>query len=224
MGAPLPNRELVTLSEALTWVAFSNPLDRLSLNKELTETAFGLGFEAAKTRMEEALEKLMDAASRGKVQFTGKHLLSDRSDPGGVKTAVIPPIECQNFRQFDATADALRFGSGLAWYPEADGSWQYVANKRPEFFTQINVRRSDLMHTFAARVEGLPATTKGQLPRLSEQNLQQWWGKLTQVQRELSRVRITEMCSSAFPNNSVTRARIRDLTSGRMPGPKPNRR
>jgi hypothetical protein len=224
MGAPLPDRQYVTLSEALSWVAFSNPLDRLSLNKELADTAFGLGFSAAKRQMEDSLEKLMDAASRDKVQFTGKHLLSHRSDPDGVKTQVIPPIECQNFRQFDITADALRFGSGLAWYPEADWSWRYTTNKRPEFFTQIKVRRSDLMHIFAARVDGLPATAKGQMPPLPESELKKWWGKLTQEQRELSRVRLTEMCSTDFPNNSIARQRIRDLTLGRMRGPKPNRR
>ncbi len=42
MITALPSTLYVTLSEALTWIAFSNVQDRVTLNQELAEPAFGM--------------------------------------------------------------------------------------------------------------------------------------------------------------------------------------
>lgn len=220
MIVPLPNQEFVTLSEALTWVAFARPLDRIALNSELAGSAFGVGLGAAKERMETALVDIMDAAAAGKVNMTGKSLPSYRSDPDGIKTISIPAIECQNFRQYDLTVDGLRFGDGLAWLPDHSNTWEYDTPKRPEFFTQVAVRRSSLMHTFSARVQNLPANSQSKLPPLAQSDLDSWWLNLTPDERGLPREALGELCAAHHPNHTISRSRIRALTPNRKRGPK----
>jgi len=219
MVIALPNQRYVTLSEALTWVAFARPLDRVSLNKELAGPAFGVGLETAKARLEKALASIMDAAAAGKVDMTGKRLPSHLSDPDGVKTIIIPAIECQNYRQFDLTIDGLRFGVGLAWLPDQSNSWDYNAPRRPEFLTSVAVSRSSLMHTFSARVENLPAKSQSKLPPLSQSELDDWWENLTPDERGLPRKALGELFAAQRPHNTLTRSRLRDLTQGRTRGP-----
>jgi hypothetical protein len=220
MITALPSKLYVTLSEALTWIAFSNVQDRVTLNKELAEPAFGMELGSAKARLEDALVSLMDAACAGKVELRGKYLPSGQSSADEEKTHTIPATEFENYRQFDLTEDALRFGSGLAWLPDKSYTWQYVSHKRPEFYTNVTASRSGLMHTFSARRAGLPAIEKGELPRLSEADLQLWWGKLTPQERALSQAKLEEMCLNYHPDHRVVRTRIRILTPGRQRGPK----
>ncbi len=219
MIAPLPNSEFVTLSEALTWVAFARPLDRVSLNRELAGSAFGFGLETAKVRLEGALARIMDAAAACKVDMTGKRLPSHRSDAAGFKIISIPANECRNFRQFDLTVDGLRFGDGLAWLPNQNGGWVYSAPKCEEFFTHVTVRRSSLMHTFSARVQNLPANAKSKPPPLSQAALDTWWSSLTPDQRGQSREALGELCAAHHPNHTISRSRIRALTPNRKRGP-----
>lgn len=223
MVVPLPSQQYVTLSEAVTWVAFARPLDRATLNKELAGSAFGVGVETAKLRLGKALASIMDAAAAGKVDMTGKRLPSHRSDPDGEKTISIPAIECQNFRQFDLTVDGLRFGDGLAWLPDQNNNWEYCTPKRPELFTQVAVNRSSLMHTFSARVQNLPATAKSKLPPLPQPHLCKWWASLTPDERDLSREALADLCAAQHPNFTISRSRIRDLTPNRKRGPKSKR-
>ncbi|MEO0056851.1 MAG: hypothetical protein RIT17_287 [Pseudomonadota bacterium] len=219
MVVPLPNQGYVTLSEALTWVAFARPLDRAALNKELAGPAFGVGIATAKLRLGKALASIMDAAAAGKVDMTGKRLPSHQSDPDGYKTVTIPAIDCQNYRQFDLTIDGLRFGVGLAWLPDQSNSWDYGTPKRPEFFTQVAVRRSSLMHTFSARVQNLPANAQSKLPALPQADLDAWWANLTPDERGQSRETLGELCAAQHPKHTISRRRMRALTPNRKRGP-----
>jgi hypothetical protein len=60
-------------------------------------------------------------------------------------------------------------------------------------------------------------------PNLSKAQLQQWWTALTDEQRQLPQDQLWMLCRSAFPGQSITRRRIRDLTGPRKRGKKPIR-
>jgi len=222
MAAELPNQPYVTLSEALSWIAFATPLGRESLNKELAGLTFKMELSAAKAQLEQGVSNFMDAAAVGKIQIVGKHLLSHLADPDESKVDIIPEGECQNYRQFDITIDGLRFGEGLAWLPNENEVWAYEANKHPDFYTQIKVKRSSLMHAFSARIIGMPANAQSKLPPLSETDLKNWWDKLTIEEQRQSRKALGELCAVHHPLHSISRQRVRTLTPNRKRGPKTN--
>ena len=223
MTNALPNNSFVTLSEALSWMAFGDVRDKQLLNSELAGASFGMDYARAKQCLEEAVSSLTDAASGGSLEMRGKYLTNHDVDPDGVKIEVIPAVELDNQRQFDITIDGLRFGSGLAWLPDEQGECVYTACNHPDFYTEVTVNRRDLMRVFSGGVAGRSAAKRGALVRISEPALQKWWGQLTPEERALPRSAHSEMCKVSHPGNSVARSRIRALTPDRNPGPKPNR-
>jgi len=58
-------------------------------------------------------------------------------------------------------------------------------------------------------------------PRLSDAALRVWWNGLSLEARNLPQIELVDLCKAAFPRNSVSRGRIRELDPGRKRGPKP---
>lgn len=59
-------------------------------------------------------------------------------------------------------------------------------------------------------------------PRLSDAALDRWWEKLGPARDALSQAQLWTLVKADHPESSVARDRIRELTEGRTPGPKPN--
>lgn len=216
----LPTTPFVTLSEALSWIAFGDARDKMALNTELTEQAFRLGYEIAKERLIVAVASLTSAATGGHVEMLGKFLSSHDVDVGSVKTAIVMPTETLNYRQFDITADALRFGSGLAWLPDDAGVWEYTPIMRPDFYAEVVIKRTDLMRTFAKGALRAAGGKKSSLRPLPDADLKNWWNCLTPAEQALSQSGLEELCRTKFPSHRITRQRVRDLAPNRKRGPR----
>ena len=204
-------------------MAFGDARNKKSLNSELAGASFGLNYKEAKRRLENALNLLTIAASGDRPKMRGKYFPNDTDVAKGAKVDVIPPVALDNYRRFDITIDGLRFGSGLAWLPDEKGKYVYSANETSDFYTEVTVNRSELMHAFSGGVAGLSAVKKGSLPRLSEAALQKWWKRLSAEKKALPKQEHYKMCRASHPQHSITRQRVRDLTPNRQPGPKPIR-
>lgn len=109
----LPSTKYVTISEALSWLAFGDVRKREALNKELADQAFGIPYKAAKQRLENVLSLFVSAALNGKVKLYGQYLSDLGAGADDEVTEEIPTIKLSDFKQFDITVDGLRFGSGF---------------------------------------------------------------------------------------------------------------
>ena len=64
-----------------------------------------------------------------------------------------------------------------------------------------------------------PSTAK---PRLGEEKLMAWWLALDETSKRLPQEVHVRLARAAFPNNSISRERIRAFTVGRKRGPRPS--
>lgn len=65
---------------------------------------------------------------------------------------------------------------------------------------------------------------RDQKPPLAQRDLERWWARLTEDEQNETQKMLWEKCCAAHPNHAIARDRIRDLTRGRKPGPRPIRR
>lgn len=224
MANKLPSNKYVTISEALSWLAFGNAQKRESLNKELADQAFGMPYKDAKQRLENVLSLLVSAALNGKVTLYGQYLSDLGAGADNELTEEIATEKFSDFKQFDITVDGLRFGSGLAWLPDEKTEWIVKSPKRVDGYIDVTAQRSDLMRVFSAGGITINGTDKQALPRIGEGVLKKWYDNLKPDEKDLSEEMLKELAIIAFPKNNIVRDQIRDFTKGRPPGRKPNPR
>jgi hypothetical protein len=221
----LPSTKYVTLSEALSWLAFGDVRKRESLNKELAGSqAFGIKYSDAKQRLEDVLSLLVSAALNGKVKLYGQYLSDLGAGVDDQVTEEIHTIKFSDFKQFDITVDGLRFGSGLAWLPNEKAKWIVKSPKRVDGYIDVTVQCSDLRRVFSAGGITTNGTDKQALPRIGKGVLKKWYDNLKPDEKNLSEEMLKELANIAFPKNNIVRDQIRDFTKGRPPGRKPNPR
>ena len=222
----LPGTPFVTLSEALSWLAFQDVRDMAALNRELAGNAFGYGFGSgiAKDKLVQATDLLADAVSGGKITMRGKVIQTTETDRSQVMVTAIPPIDLQNFRQFDITIDGFRFGRGLLWLTDATNMYEYkpIPQETPQsnFIAEVTVERSGLMHNFSAILTKISALKDGKLPKLSQDDFDKWVSTLTPEERSGSEQFLREKCNADHPSHRVLTAMTRYLCKGRERGPK----
>lgn len=59
------------------------------------------------------------------------------------------------------------------------------------------------------------------LPSLSDADLNRWWDRLSELERNLPADTLHKQCAAAYPNNSIARQRVRSIAPHRKPGPRP---
>ncbi len=220
----LPSTKYVTISEALSWLAFGDVRKREALNKELADQAFGIPYKAAKQRLENVLSLFVSTALNGKVKLYGQYLSDLGAGADDEVTEEIPTIKLSDFKQFDITVDGLRFGSGLAWLSDEKTEWIVKSPKRVDGYIDVTAQRSDLMRVFSAGGITFNGTDKQALPCIGEGTLQKWYDHLKPDEKDLSEEMLKDLAIIAFPMNKITRDQIRKFTKGRPPGRKPNPR
>ncbi len=223
MANDLPKGKYVSLSEALSWIAFGDACGAKELNKKMLGQAFGLPYRDTKQRLQKAVSMLSDEALKGKFDLLGKYITSQK-DADAAVTEIIATFKLRDFKQYDITVDGLLFGSGLAWLPDESSSWTVTAPKRLEAFIEVIAQRSDLKRVFSAGCVATIGTDKQVLPPLGQAALKAWYDNLTPDEKGLSEAGLTALAGITFPLNSITRVRIRQFTLGRPRGRKPNSR
>lgn len=104
-----------------------------------------------------------------------------------------------------------------AQWLELDIASRDASRHRP--YLHVQIRCSDLLRVFP------PLEHSGHhLARLPDARLKEWWWGLAEKDRGQSQSKLLEVCRAAFPEHSVARQRIRELTPNRKRGPKPLRR
>jgi hypothetical protein len=146
-----PTTSFVTLSEALTWVAFGVSMDRDQLHEVLNLDRFGghIPQEALKN----AAARLTLAGSGGSVGMRGKYRAKRDDDEKSLLTTTIEPIKLEDYRKFSHLDDELRHGEGLLFWRAGDGTaLDYIfGSGRKDSYLHVKVNRADLLREFPPR-------------------------------------------------------------------------
>jgi len=223
MTSALPRGSHVTLSEAVSWIAFGAAYDKQALRAHIMSQLGRHSYSAVIQDLKDAIKALANAAHGGKVKLEGAYIANAQGPGSNARNAAIAAQRLRDYRQLDISIDGLRFGQGLTWFPNCTGEWVYRAQARPDFFASVLVTRSDLMARFSPLAGRSVGTPKSGLPRLPEAELQKWWQSLSLTDRQLPFDRIHQFCKAAHSGYHVARSRIRGLAPGRRPGRPSNR-
>lgn len=141
-----PDRPFVTLSEALSWIAFGISFDRDRLDQALNGRRFGS--VDAYSLMEQAMEHLAINASGGRIALRGKYIEHPSIDIRTVLTESIAPIRLDDFAKFDILRDSLCHGKGLVWVSRGGFNERMPPAGRRDAYQYVTVDRADLLENF----------------------------------------------------------------------------
>lgn len=143
-----PDAQFVTLSHALTWIAFGVSMDNDHLHEVLAQDRFGE--HDPQEAVANALEELLALACKDKLSVRGKYLANRDDDAARLDTAPIEPIKFTDFRQFSYLENELRHGHGLLSWREGSGQIFHdtFGSKRRDGFAHVTVNRADLLREF----------------------------------------------------------------------------
>ena len=214
----LPYR--VTLSEALSWLAFGVLCDKDKLKTELMSSAFGLVDDEALKKLTVSLQDLTKSARSGQVTLEGRYVQNPSS--ADALTKKIEPNALADFRAFDILLDGLRLGEGILWMSNDKMVWVNNPKTSLEHYRDITMNFKELRDCLKAGSSPKLSSAKNMSP-ISQAVLQKWWQGLSAVECRLSQVQLLDMCKKSHPDHRITRRKIRDLTGSRKTGPKPIR-
>ena len=142
-----PEAQFVTLSHALTWIAFGVSMDSDQLHEVLTLDLYGE--HDPQEGIKAAVVQLVERGRAGRVAMEGKYRESHGDEKRTLLTAAIEPIKFANFRQFNYLSDELRHGEGLTWWRTAHAvTDRLVSGGRADSFIEVDVNRADLLREF----------------------------------------------------------------------------
>jgi hypothetical protein len=148
--APLlpPDGQFVSLSHALTWIAFGVSMDSDQLHEVLTLDRYGE--HEPQEAIKAAVGQLVDFGRAERLAMQGKYRESHRAEKCALITAPIEPIKFADFRQFNYLNDELKHGDGL-WQWRQSKTVEMRGNRRggrPDSFIEVVVNRADLLREF----------------------------------------------------------------------------
>ncbi|QWC57472.1 hypothetical protein F7D01_10605 [Erythrobacter sp. 3-20A1M] len=143
-----PEGQFVTLSHALSWVAFGVSMDSDQLHEVLTLDQYGE--HDPQEGIKAALAQLIERGRAGRIAMEGKYRESHRDDKRTLLTAAIEPIKFADFQQFNYVNEELKHGDGL-WQWRQSKIVELRGNRRggrPDSFIEVGVNRADLLREF----------------------------------------------------------------------------
>ena len=197
----------ISLSEALSWIAFGQQDKKEELIKYLAKKNYS---EDCKDKLNNALESLLSKARGALISIEGKEITSKTTVINNALTIKISPTEFADFAAFDITTNGLRYGKGLLWVPESfkdDKDYKYKQieqHKHTKHYANVAVNFSQLKKELQPGRQSLPA--------LSDAELEKWWGSLSEEEKRFSEKAQKKMIVENFPNNHISLARLRALS------------
>jgi hypothetical protein len=203
----------ITLSEALSWMTFGKQDDKEALKKRLAEGSYNANIMK---EMEDHLERLTTKASNGQIKLMGKFVPRAEDIGASALTENIPSGKLVDFCAFDITTDGLRYGKGLMWLPEVadeaqkDECYKYTFRPllRPEHYIGVKVDSAELEQE----------CNSGALHPLPDSQLKEWWDGLSDAEKKGSEAQHCSMLKEEFPDNSLSRTRLREQRGRRNRG------
>lgn len=147
--APLlpPEGQFVTLSHALTWIAFGVSMESDQLHEVLTLDRYGE--HDPQEVIKAAVARLVELGRGGRIAMQGKYRESHRDEKRTLLTAPIEPIKFADYRQFNYLSDELRHGEGLTWWRTTQGvTDRLVSGGRFDSYIEVSVNRPELLREF----------------------------------------------------------------------------
>ncbi len=143
-----PDTPFVTLSEALTWIAFGVSMDSDQLHEVLGLD--NIGECVPQEAIKNAVAQLTALGGGGKITMRGKYRERRNDDERTLLTTTIEALKLEDYRQFSYLDDELRHGEGLLFWRDEDGSTlDYVmGGGRKDSFLHVKVDRADLLREF----------------------------------------------------------------------------
>lgn len=141
-----PDNPFVTLSEALSWIAFGFSMDNDQLDQAVQAHAIdGVDMEQ---ELATAVAKLASKAAGDLIELRGKYVERRGADEATVRTKRIEPESFEDFAQFDILYDGLAYGSGLTWLQSGSALAHIFYDGQRDSFRKVKVKRADLMKQF----------------------------------------------------------------------------
>ena len=155
IAARLPrDSSFITISEAVSWVAFGISMDQSRLSLVLE----GKGIDPTESRrnVNLAMAKLADRGTGGSIAMRGKYVATYLTDDQSLQTEPIDPVRLADFARFDVLHDGLAFGDGLAGIDD-QSSFARVLDGRDDAYRNVTVNRAELLNEFPARFDNTKA-------------------------------------------------------------------
>lgn len=146
---PPSDSPFVSLSEALTWIAFGISLTPAEI-AYAEQYQFGpYAHDGWQDKMRKAVQRFSEEASGGNLEVRGRYLgkYSDHAEAKEAKTRTLSNEELRDFALFDSLYGGLEFGTGIAF----DGS-QIESSNRVDGWRDVEVRREDLVKFFPLKI------------------------------------------------------------------------
>ena len=198
----------ISLSEALSWIAFGQQDKKEELIEYLAKKNY---IEDCKDKLNNALERLLSKARGKLITLEGKEITSKTTTTDNALTIKISSTAFKDFAAFDINTDGLSYGKGLLWLPtlvKNGKNCEFIyehkeQHKITKHYTDVDVNFSQLKKELQPGRQSLPA--------LSDADLEKWWGSLSEEEKRFSEKAQKLMLVENFPNNHISRARLRAL-------------
>jgi len=174
-----PNESFVTLSHAITWIAFGISMGSDHLHEVLSLDRYGR--HSPQEVIPDAVARLTDLGSAGRVAIRGKPWSVGYRDDKTVLIEIIDPIKLTNYRKFSYLDDELFLGDGVMFWRDEDGAIlnHMIVAKRTDSYVQVEVDRAALLREFppqmltASDVERFPVGHA--FTREDPASIAPWW-------------------------------------------------
>ena len=143
-----PDGQFITLSHALTWIAFGVSMGNDHLHEVLSQDRYGE--RDPREAVAASLEDLLDSAGDERIALRGKYRGTRDDDAAKLDTAPIEPIKFADYRQFSYLEHELRHGHGmLCWHKDSGQVFEDVfGSGRKDSYLHVTVNRADLLREF----------------------------------------------------------------------------
>ncbi len=140
----------VSLSEAVTWIAFGMALDSERLARAVQWGRLCDGdLRAAQGKLEKAATALLTAGTDGQIAFIGRHVES--RDQRGSLTRPIDPLALADYRLIEIYHhDSLHYGTGFKHEYRTPIDTILHGSDRDDYYSEVAVERAELMKLFPA--------------------------------------------------------------------------